>query len=151
MRKWIKVFCSTLCVVSISVPMTALATIPEEALDILDEQLEQAAEKDLDGNDYHLAFLTGDFGLQAGNRVADQPVDTMLLFISGPDGKIVKDAQVINTIINPAGIQKMSRARPYKRGYVVALDALPVGRYRLETEIAIAGRYLTDELFFFKA
>jgi|GEM_PF-3195007 len=151
MKKLIKTVCSAFCMMSITMPINALANPPEESIDLIDEQVEQSADETLDENDYHMAFLTGDFGLQAANRVAAKPIETLVLFISDPQGKIIKNAQVVNTIVGQAGRQTMSRARPYRGGYMVAIHSLPAGRYRLETEIVADGRLLTDEFIFTRA
>ncbi len=149
--KIFKIFSSALCVLGLSVPLNAMAVPTEEAVDIFDEQIEQSTEGSQGENDYHLAFLNGDLGLQVAGRLHQEPLDSLILFVSDPQGKIVKDAQVINTIIDQEGGQKMSRAYPYKGGYVVGIDHLSTGRYRLETEIITGGQLLTDEFSFFKA
>ena len=149
MKKIMKSLCSVLCMLGLSVPLNALAAPAEEI--ILDEQVEQSGEPDLQEN-YHLAFLTGDFGLKYNSgQLVGNPVDSLLLFVSNPQGKIVKNAQVIYTIIDPAGEQQMSRARPYKGGYVVAIQQLNTGHYRLETEVITDGQLLTDEFSFVKS
>ena len=151
MKKLIKTVCSAFCVMSITVPVNALANSQEEATDLLDEQIEQSADESQDNNAYHMAFLTGDFGLQVAKGVAAEPIETLVLFISDPNGKIIKDAQVVNTIVDQDGRQTMSRARPYRGGYLVAIHKLPTGRYRLETEIVADGQLLTDEFIFNRA
>jgi len=151
MKKLIRTFCSAICVMSITVPLNALATSQEEIIDLNDEQIEQSTDTEQSDNEYHLAFLTGDFGLQTSDKVADKPIDTMMLFIADQDGKMVKDAQVVNTIINQEGLQMMTRARVHKGGYVVAINHLPSGQYRLESEIITGGQLLTNEFNFYKA
>ncbi len=151
MKKLIRSFCSAFCVMSITVPLNALATPSEVVVDINDEQIEQSSDTEQLDNEYHLAFLTGDFGLQTADKVAKRPIDTMMLFISDQDGKMVKDAQVVHTVINQEGLQKMSRSRIYKGGYTVAINHLPTGKYRLESEIITGGQLLTNEFDFYKA
>jgi len=75
----------------------------------------------------------------------------MVMFISDPRGKIVKDAQVVTTVIDYAGRQLMQRALPMKGGYLIDTMQLPPGDYRLEAEIVTSGRLLTDEFVFQKA
>lgn len=151
MKKLIKTFCSAICVMSITVPLNALAAPLEEVVDINEEQIEQPSDRKEGQKDYHLAFLTGDFGLRTADKVADRPIDTMMLFITNQEGKMVKDAQVVNTVISQDGAQQMSRARIYKGGYVVAINHLPAGKYRLESEIITGGQLLTNEFNFYKA
>ena len=151
MKKLIKALCSAFCLMSVSVPLNALATPSEAVVDNNDEQIEQSSDAELRDDQYHLAFLTGDFGMQTADRLAERPIDTMMLFVSDREGKMVKDAQVVNTIINQQGLQKMTRARIYKGGYVVAINHLPAGRYRLESEIITGGQLLTNEFNFYKA
>lgn len=151
MKKLIKTFCSAICVMSLTVPPNALATPPEEVVDNNEEQIEQSADKKQGDNEYRLAFLTGDFGLQPSAKVTEKPIDSLMLFISNPNGKIVKNAQVVTTIINQEGLQKMNRAWIYKGGYMIAIQHLPIGKYRLESEIIADGQVFTDELYFSKA
>jgi hypothetical protein len=82
--------------------------------------------------------------------MADQ-FATLVMFISNPDGKIVKDAQVVTTIIDQNGGQVMRRARPLKGGYLIDTAHLTPGPYRLEAEIVTNGCLLTDEFLFQKA
>ena len=151
MKNLLKKVCSAFCVMSITVPINALAMTPEEAVDLLDEQVEQSDGEIRGENGYHMAFLTGDFGLQVAKGIAGKPIETLVLFVSDAQGKIIKDAQVVNTIIDQAGRQAMSRARPYRGGYLVEVDRLPTGSYRLETEIIADGQLLTDEFIFTRA
>jgi len=151
MKKVFKSMCSILCMIGLTAPINVIAAPSEEGNDIVDEQIEQSAEPDFQDS-YHMAFLTGDFGLKyTSGQLLGDPVDTLLLLVSNPQGKIVKNAQVIYTIINQSGEQRMNRARPYKGGYVVGINNLNSGRYRLETEVATDGQLLTDEFYFVKA
>lgn len=147
MRNLLRALFSAFCVVNMSLPASAFASPAEDLSDPVDEQ----AERPSDSADYQLAFLAGDFGLRPVSGEATTPLGALLLFISAPDGKIVRDAQVVTTVIDQSGRQQMGRARPYKCGYQVAIDHLPAGRYRLEAEIVTAGRLLTDEFQFQKA
>jgi len=151
MKKIVKTMCSALCMVGLSVPMHALAVTNEEVNDLLDDKVEQSSDSELQDN-YHLVFLTGDFGLMStSGHLTEEPIDSLLLFTSNADGKIVKNAQVVYTIINQTGEQEMSRALPYRGGYDIGIDQLSAGRYRLETEVATNGQLLTDEFHFFRA
>jgi hypothetical protein len=147
MKKLIQALCSVFFVTTMALPAGALANTAEEVKDSAEEQAVQSPEAD----DYHLAFLSGDFGLQfARTRMADQ-FATLVMFISNPDGKIVKDAQVVTTIIDQNGGQVMRRARPLKGGYLIDTAHLTPGPYRLEAEIVTNGCLLTDEFLFQKA
>jgi hypothetical protein len=92
-----------------------------------------------------------DLGLQEASMEAGEPVNTFHLFITGSDGKIIKNAQVITTIIDQQGNQQASRALPFKGGYLVAIDHLAAGSYSVEAEIVTKGQLLTDQFRFNKA
>jgi hypothetical protein len=145
MKKVIKAICSALCVTSMAMPAAALADPPGEP----EDRAEDVPVQQL-SDDHHLAFVTGDFGLQTMVAVRQQPLGDMLLFISDRQGKIVKDARVVTTVIDPAGGQLMQRALPMKGGYLIDTMHLPPGRYRLETEVVTQGQLLTDLLVFQK-
>jgi hypothetical protein len=156
MKKLFELLYSAFCLLSITLPGDVLATPVEELLVNLKEPVDQPGEKDVSGKDdhgkdCHLAFVTGDFGLQTVSMDAGEPISTLLLFISGTDGRIIKDAQVITTIIDQQGNQQLNRAQPFKGGYMIAVDHLPLGQYRVETEIVTDGQLLTDEFRFNKA
>ena len=146
MKKVIKAVCSALCVTAMALPAATLANPVNEAEDSIEDA---AIEQDLSG-DYHLAFVTGDFGLQFALTDMNQPLGAMVMFISDPRGKIVKNAQVVTTVIDHAGRQMMQRARPMKGGYLIDTMHFPPGHYRLEAEIATNGWLLTDEFAFQK-
>ena len=147
MKKIIKAVCSALCVTAMALPASALADPVNE----LNDNTEDATFQQGQAEDYKLAFVTGDFGLQLAVTDSDQALGAMLMFISDPRGKIVKDAQVVTTVIDDAGHQLMQRARPMKGGYLIDTMQLPPGYYRLEAEIVTSGRLLTDEFLFQKA
>ena len=151
MKILLKLLSSACCVLSITLPNDVLATPLEDLLANLNEPADQPAEKIGKARDFHLAFVTGDFGLQTVSMEAGEPISTLILFISGTDGKIIKDAQVITTIIDQEGRQQMHRARPFKGGYMIPVDHLPSGQFRAEAEIVIDGQLLTDEFRFSKA
>jgi hypothetical protein len=147
MKKVIKAVCSALCVTAMALPASALANPANE----LEDNIEEATVQQDQLDDYHLAFVTGDFGLQFAMTDPNQPLGAMVMFISDPKGKIVKNAQVVTTVIDQAGRQVMQRALPMKGGYLVDTMHLPPGYYRLEAEIVAGGQLLTDEFTFQKA
>jgi hypothetical protein len=147
MKKVIKAVCSALCVTAMAMPASALANPVNE----LDDNIEDATVQQGQAEDYKLAFVTGDFGLQFAVTGPNQALGAMVMFISDPRGKIVKDAQVVTTVIDCTGRQLMQRARPMKGGYLIDTMQLPPGYYRLEAEIVTCGRLLTDEFVFQKA
>ena len=149
MTRRIRQFCSAFCLLGITLPGSVLANpngfFFEEAKDFV-------AEKDLRADEEcRLAYLTGEFKLVPVSLKAAEPVGTLVLYLSGRDGKIVKDAQVIATIIDERGNQQATRAQPYKYGYLVEIDHLPIGAYRVETEIVTAGQLFTEEFLFLRA
>lgn len=147
MKKLSKAVCSVLFATTMAFPANALANPNQEFDDAAEESVSQPLEEDL----YNMAFLTGDFGLHYSKAGITDQIGTMVMFLSGPDGKIVKDAQVITTIVAQDGTQQMHRARPMKGGYFIETAHLSPGQYRLEAEIITAGRLLTDEIYFQKA
>ena len=151
MKKFLILMCSAFCVLSITLPCVVLASPAEELLDNLEEQADQPTKKNTRGKEFHLAFVTGDFGLQMVSMEAGQPISTLLLFLSSTEGNIIKDAQVITTIIDQQGSQQSSRALPYKGGYMIAINHLPIGQYRVEAEVVTDCQLLTEEFRFNKA
>ena len=101
-----------------------------------------------DSDHYTLTFLNADFALSRDRSNIRDQAESLIIFVADPLGKIVKDAQVVTTIVGPHGDQLMRRAHPYKGGYVINTKALPPGMYRVETEIATNGWLLTDEFNF---
>lgn len=147
MTKLIQAICSIFFVTSLIMPVDVLADTTEECKDIAEEQAVEAIES----NDYHLAFLSRDFDLQFSRPLMADQFATLVMFISNPDGKVVRDAQVVATTIDQNGGQLMRRAQPLKGGYLIDTAHLPPGPYRLEVEIITNGQLLTDELLFQKA
>jgi hypothetical protein len=147
MKKIIKAVCSALCVTAMALPASALANPGNE----LDDNIEEATVQQEQSDDYNLAFVTGDFGLQFAVTGPNLALGAMVMFVSDPRGKIVKDAQVVTTVIDCAGRQLMQRAQPMKGGYLIDTMQMPPGHYRLEAEIVTNGRLLTDEFVFQKA
>jgi hypothetical protein len=147
MKKLCKALCSLFFVTTIALPGIPLASTSQDSDDSADEMVAGSAEEDT----YKVAFLNGDFGLFYSRAGAPAQFGTLLMFLSDPKGKIIKDAQVVTTIIDQNGTQTMLRARPLKGGYLVDAEHLTPGQYRLEAEIITAGWLLTDELHFQKA
>jgi len=147
MKNLVNVLCSIFFATTLSLPAEALANPVEDLNDTIDEQVVEHSAADC----YHLALLTGDFGLQLVKTGSTYNSGPPIVFTSDPTGKIVKDAQVITTIIASSGDQIMLRAWPFKCGYLVATNHLSPGRYRVEAEIVTEGRILTDEFSFIKA
>ncbi len=147
MKKFIQALCSIFFVTTMAVPADALVNSAEN----LKETSEEHAVQSVSADDYHVAFLSGDFGLQFSRMPMTDQFATMLMFISNPDGKVVKDAQVVTTCIDQNGAQLMRRARPLKSGYLIDTAHLTPGPYRLEAEIITNGQLLTDEFLFLKA
>ncbi len=147
MKKIIKAVCSALCVTAMAMPATVLADPASESEEIADDVTMQQELPD----DYHLAFVTGDFGLQAVMTTQDQPFGAMVMFIIDRHGKTIKDAQVVTTVIDGAGRQLMQRALPLKGGYLIDTMRLPPGDYRMEAEVVTNGQLLADQFVFRKA
>ena len=147
MTKRVRLFCSAFCFLSITLPSSVIATPPVDLL----EKFEEQAEEDSRESECRLAFVTEDFSLESVSMDAGGPIGTLLLYVSGKDGKIIKDAQVITTIIDQHGNQQADRAMPHKYGYLVAIDHLPLGQYRVEAEIVTGGQLFTEEFMFNKA
>jgi hypothetical protein len=147
MKKLCKALCSLFFVTSIAFPGAVIASTNQETDDTADELVIGSGEE----GTYNLAFLNGDFGLHNSRAAMHEQCGTMLVFLCGPHGKIVKDAQVVTTIVDQYGNQTMRRARPLKGGYLVDTEHLAPGPYRLETEVITSGWLLTDELHFQKA
>ena len=125
-------------------PAEALTNAPLELEDECEKRESHACSPDL----CQLLFLRANFGLSLDrNDVTDQG-GALMMFVANQAGKIVRDAQVVTTILAEDGRQIMARAQAYKGGYLVDAWGLASGRYRLETEIITNGWLLTDELFF---
>lgn len=151
MKKSLKVMGLAVCFLSITLAGNVLAAPREESLENLEEQADQPTDKDDREKDCHLFFVKRDLGVQEASMEAGEPIDTFHLFITGPDGKIIKNAQVITTITDQSGSQQVSRALPFKGGYMVAIDHLATGQYLVATEIVTKGQLLTEEFRFSKA
>ena len=146
MKKMIQVLCSIFFATTISLPADALANPIEEFDDDIEGNTVQQAESD----NYHLALVTGDFGLQLVNSSTTRGSDVPMIFISDPAGKMVTNAQVVTTIIEPNGTQVMHRAWPFKSGYLLSTNHLSPGQYQVEAEVIANGWLLTDAFSFVK-
>lgn len=151
MKKHLKTFGFVLCSLSLSLSGNALATKPEELQDYAEEQTDLFERHNEESKDCHLFFLKNNLSLQAASMDAGDPINTFHLFVTGMDGKIIKNAQVVTNIIDENGNQQLSRALPFKGGYLLAIDHLVFGQYLVETEILIKGQLLTEMFRFNKA
>ena len=144
MKNFFKTLLSIFCAMSVSAPTTVLATTGQEFEEVTEEQEPQVEDSD----NYTLTFLNADFVLSRDRSDIRDQAESLIIFVADPLGKIVKDAQVVTTIVGPYGDQLMRRAHPYKGGYVINTKMLTTGTYRVETEIATNGWLLTDEFNF---
>jgi len=140
MKKLIQILCSIFLASTISSPVDTLASPVDEMSDTNEEQVGHTSE----GDNYQLSLVVGDFGLLQERTTTAHHADPPMIFVSSPNGKIVKDAQVVTTIIDANGRQTMCRALPFRSGYLVPTAHLFPGRYRIEAEIVTNGWLLTD-------
>lgn len=147
MKKFVQTLCSILFATAIASPSDALPTPAQDLCDSTEEQIGQPSVAD----NYHLRLIMGDFGIQPHENTTTHQDSSPMLFVSSPAGKIVKDAQVVMTIIAPDGQQRMCRALPFRSGYLVPTWQLAPGHYLLEAEIVTDGYLLTDLFSFEKA
>jgi hypothetical protein len=131
---------------TMSTPTEVLANPAPELNDVVEEGDVYSAEPD-EGN-YTMMFLRSDFGMSLDKKNISDQVGSLVMFIANPEQKIVKNAQVVVTLISQSGEQTMTRARPYKGGYFISTDSLLPGRYRLEAEVLTEGWLLTDQFHF---
>lgn len=146
MKNFFKTLLSIFCAMSVSAPTTVLATTDQEFEEVSEEQ----ETRPTDSDNYTLTFLNADFGLSRDRSDIRDQAESLIIFVADPLGKIVKDAQVVTTIVGPHDDQLMRRAHPYKGGYVIDTKMLAPGTYRVETEIATNGWLLTDEFNFLR-
>jgi hypothetical protein len=104
----------------------------------------------LESGNFKQALLAGGFEMLLFNTHLKGKLGTMVMFLGDPGGELVKDAQVITTIVGQSGIQQMCRARPRKGGYLIETEHLKFDKYRLEVEIVTDGWFLTAEFYFQK-
>ena len=144
MKKFFKALLSIFCAMNVAAPAAVLATSSQK----FEELSEECETRSADADDYTLTFLNADCGLSRDRSNIRDQAESLVIFIADPYGKIVKDAQVVTTIVGPGGSQLMRRAHPYKGGYVINTQTLAPGSYRLEAEIITNGSLLTDEFNF---
>jgi len=151
MDKPIRLIGVALCSLSITLAGEAFATT-EGALSYPGEREEVRSCEEYDHeDDCQLFFLKSDLGIREASLDAGEPVNTMRLFITGKEGNLIQNAQVVMTISNGAGEHHLDRAYPFKGGYALVIDHLPAGPYLVETEILTPGEFLTKTFRFQKA
>ncbi len=146
MKKLIKILCSIFLASTISAPIDTLARIGEDMNEANEEHIGQVSESD----NYHISLVVGDFGLLQARAATTLHSDSPIMFVRSPAGKIVKDAQVVTTIINSDGAQTMCQALPSRSGYLVPTAHLLPGSYLIEAEIVTNGWLLTDIFHYVK-
>jgi hypothetical protein len=144
MKRLIQVLCSLFFATTMTVPVDALANSIEDRTDATEERAVEPATSD----NYHLALVSGDFGLPLASTDSGSHTGSPLIFITDPAGKIVKNALVVTTLVGEDGEQLMNRACPFKSGYLVFTNHLMPGRYRVEAEVVTDGMLLTREFQF---
>ena len=128
---------------AIAAPRSTLAVTVQPFEEPFDER-----ESSSDYDDYNLTFLKADLSLTLNSKSLADNAGTLVVFITNADGNIVKNAQVITTIIGSDGAQMMGRAQFFKGGYLISTAALSPGKYHLEAEIITKGLLVTDEFSF---
>lgn len=146
MKRFIKALFSIFVAMTISSPMESIANPVLELNEVTEEEEVSSTESDPEG--YTIMFLRSDFGLSPDRRDISDQAGSLVMFMTNPKSKIIKNAQVVVTLISPTGEQTMLRARPHKGGYFIPTDSLDLGRYRLEAEIIADGWLLTDQVCF---
>lgn len=146
MKKMIQLLCSLLFATSITCPADALVVPAEDPADAKVEEYVDVKPSE----DYQINLLQMDLGELDGERSQHSSAQ-QILFVSDSRGKVIKDAQVVITLVSPSGYQMMTRAWPFVGGYLVPTGHLPAGQYRVEIEAVTNGRFVTDEFAFWKA
>ena len=147
MKKLIQILCSIFFASTVTLLADAHANTIEDINNNTKEQVSPSSEPD----NYTQTMTMEGFAPHLSKMETASNADFLLLFVNDPNGKKVKDAQVITTVIHPHGRQRMNRAQPFKGGYQVFVNDLSPGCYRLEVEIVTNGRLLTDEFSFVKS
>lgn len=150
MKKPFKLLGVALCSLSISVAGNALAS-PEEALAFNDGPANRSAQNEEEKRDCNVFFVKDNFSIQLASMHPGEPVNTFHMFVTDHDGKIVKNAQVVTTIIDKHGHQQLCRAIPYKGGYLLAIEHLAPGEYTVEAEIVAKNHLMVDMFRFAKS
>ena len=146
MKNIIKALFSIFVALTISSPIESSANPVLELNDFSEEEETRGSESGPEG--YSIMFLRSDFSLSPDRRNISDQAGSLVMFMTSPESKIVKNAQVVVTLISQTGEQTMSRARPHKGGYFIPTDSLDPGHYRLEAEIIADGWLLTDQVNF---
>jgi hypothetical protein len=141
MKNIFRIICSLIFATSVTLPADVLATEIDEA----DPDGQEIAAESAVSDQYQLSLVVGDFGLLSQRENDLSFSDSPLIFVSDPTGKIIKNAQVVTTIVAVDGTcENMHRAWPFRGGYLVPTNDLPAGRYFVEAEIITDGRLITD-------
>ena len=143
MKNPLRTLLSVLIAMVMTAPGSTLAAAVPEFEEPVDEQ-----EINSDYDNYNLTFLQADLNLTLNRTGLSDHAESLVVFITNSDGKIVKNAQVITTIIGSDGAQIMDRAQSLKGGYLINTASLTPGKYHLEAEIITKGLLLTDEFSF---
>ena len=143
MKKIFKSLLSVLFAVVMTSQGGAFATTLQELEEPLEEQKYNS-----DSDEVTLTFLKADLNLTLSRSDLSDHADSLVVFITNPGGRIVKNAQVVTTIIGVDGSQVMSRALPFKGAYLINTALLTPGQYHLEAEIITDGNLFTDEFKF---
>lgn len=146
MKNIFKAIFSIFLALTVSSPIEALANPALESAGALEEEEVRTIEAGAEG--YTMMFLRSDFGLGTDMANTTDQAGSVVMFVTNADKKIVKNAQVVVTLVSKAGEQTMFRARPYKGGYFIQTNGLEPGRYRLEAEVISDGWLLTDQFYF---
>lgn len=140
MKKMIQLLCSLLFATSISCPADALVVPGEDPGDLRVEECLEVSP----GEDIQIILLQmeqDEFGREQSPAIAGRQV----LFVRDSQGRVIKNAQVVTTIVGANGRQIMKRAWPSVGGYLVPTGTLSAGQYRVEVEVAADGQFVTDE------
>jgi len=151
MKKQFELVGLVVCFLIIMLAGNALPIPTEETLENLEEQADKSTARDEREKDCRIFFVKSDLGVQEASMDAGEPISSLHLFVTGTDGKIIKNAQLVTNIIDQQGNQQGNRALPYKGGYILAIDHLATGQYLVETEIVTKGQLLSDVFRFNKA
>ncbi len=81
-------------------------------------------------------------------KAADGSKSELLLFIAGPNGQPVCNAQVHYTIVKPSGEQITALAEPARGGYRAHLEWPETGNYQVQAKVATGRKTLTDQFVY---
>lgn len=145
MKNILKTFFTLFFALTMTTPAEVLANPAYETNDAIEEETHSTKS----ANEGHtIVFLRSDFGLSPDRENISDQAGSLVMFMTNPKRKIIKNAQVVVTIVSQSGDQFMSRALPYKGGYLIRTDSLDPGHYRLDAEIVTDGWLLTDQFYF---